>query len=213
MRTSVPLTLALPLALYPLLAVVPPAHAEGGTAAEVTPARAAPGEQVTVSVACPATGTAPPQTMEAASRAFERGSATLQRVPDHQNRSPGAIGYQGTARIAPTAGAAGGGPEAADPASEWSEDGGPDVAGPAPEWSVDGVCPDDGPWQATFTVTRAAPGPSPTAPAPAAPHGVHAGGGGAFTDSPAALAAGGVLVAGACAAAVHRLRRDRAAGR
>ncbi|MCI3933988.1 hypothetical protein [Streptomyces sp. AN091965] len=198
MRTSVPLALALPLALYPLLAVVPPAHAEGGTAAEVTPARAAPGEQVTVSVACPATGTTPPQTMDAASQAFEQGSATLQRVPDHQNRSPGAVGYQGTARIAPTAG---------------SEGTGPEVAGPASEWSVEGVCPDDGPWQATFTVTRAAPGPSRTAPAPAAPHGVHAGGGGAFTDSPAALAAGGVLVAGACAAAVHRLRRDRAAAR
>ncbi|WP_030667813.1 hypothetical protein [Streptomyces sp. NRRL B-1347] len=199
MRTSVPLALApLTLALYPLLALAPPAHAEGGAAAEVTPARAAPGEQVTVSVACPATGTTPPQTMDASSQAFEQGTVTLQRVPDHQNRNPGGAGYQGTARIAPTTGFDGGGPNA---------------AGPVSEWSVDGVCPDDGQWQATFTVTRAAPGPSHTAPAPAAPHGVRAGRGGAFTDSPAALAAGGVLVAGACAAAVHRLRRDRASTR
>ncbi|QDQ14581.1 hypothetical protein [Streptomyces spectabilis] len=199
MRTSVPLTLApLALALYPLLALAPPAHAEGGpAAAEVTPARVAPGEQVTVSVACPAAATAP-QTMDASSQAFEQGTVTLRRVPDQQHQNPGAAGYQGTARIAPATGFEGGGPNA---------------AGPTSEWSVDGVCHDDGQWQATFTVTRAAPGPSHTAPAPAAPHGVRAGGGGAFTDSPAALAAGGVLVAGACAAAVHRLRRDRASAR
>ncbi|PNG16252.1 hypothetical protein C1J00_42980, partial [Streptomyces cahuitamycinicus] len=36
--------------------------------------------------------------------------------------------------------------------------------------------------------------------------GVRAGDGGAFTDSVPALAAGGVLIAGAFAAAVHRLR-------
>ncbi|UUU26087.1 hypothetical protein [Streptomyces sp. DSM 40750] len=38
-------------------------------------------------------------------------------------------------------------------------------------------------------------------------HGVHAGGGGAFTDSVPALVAGGLLIAGALGAAVHRLRR------
>ncbi|UUU29633.1 hypothetical protein JIX56_06895 [Streptomyces sp. CA-210063] len=37
--------------------------------------------------------------------------------------------------------------------------------------------------------------------------GVHAGGGGAFTDSVPALVAGGLLVAGALGAAVHRLHR------
>ncbi|MEV0440315.1 hypothetical protein AB0I84_07350 [Streptomyces spectabilis] len=205
MRTSVPLTLApLALALYPFLALAPPAHAEGGpAAAEVTPARVAPGEQVTVSVACPATAATAPQTMDASSQAFEQGTVTLRRVPDQQHQNPGAAGYQGTARIASTTG---------------FEDGGPNTAGPVSEWSVDGVCHDDGQWQATFTVTRAAPGPSHTAPshtasAPAAPHGVRAGEGGTFTDSPVALAAGGVLVAGACAAAVHRLRRDRASAR
>ncbi|MGW2175018.1 hypothetical protein ACWC1C_31265 [Streptomyces sp. NPDC001705] len=39
-----------------------------------------------------------------------------------------------------------------------------------------------------------------------AEHGVRAGAGGTFTDSVPALAAGGVLIAGACAAAAHRLR-------
>ncbi|MFI7346204.1 hypothetical protein ACIBSR_08020 [Streptomyces sp. NPDC049936] len=39
-----------------------------------------------------------------------------------------------------------------------------------------------------------------------AEHGVRAGTGGTFSDSVPALAAGGVLIAGACAAAAHRLR-------
>ena len=41
------------------------------------------------------------------------------------------------------------------------------------------------------------------------PQGVHAGAGGAFTDSVPALAAGGLLIAGAFGAAAHRLYRDR----
>ncbi|MEU5523740.1 hypothetical protein ABZ759_24555 [Streptomyces sp. NPDC047860] len=49
----------------------------------------------------------------------------------------------------------------------------------------------------------------PTHPTPPAHHGVHAGGGGAFTDSVPALAAGGLLIAGAFGAAAHRLYRDR----
>ncbi|MDR6976339.1 hypothetical protein J2X68_003027 [Streptomyces sp. 3330] len=61
----------------------------------------------------------------------------------------------------------------------------------------------------------AAPEPRPRATAshetgcaPAAlGHGVQAGEGGAFTDSVPALAAGGLLIAGAFGAAVHRLRR------
>ncbi|MFJ1812617.1 MULTISPECIES: hypothetical protein [unclassified Streptomyces] len=43
-------------------------------------------------------------------------------------------------------------------------------------------------------------------------HGVQAGQGGAFTDSVPALAAGGLLIAGALGAAVHRLRRREPAG-
>ncbi|MER6559293.1 hypothetical protein ABT300_16445 [Streptomyces sp. NPDC001027] len=49
---------------------------------------------------------------------------------------------------------------------------------------------------------------SPTDCPPASvDHGVRAGAGGAFTDSVPALAAGGLLIAGALGAAVHRLRR------
>ncbi|MFI7293032.1 hypothetical protein [Streptomyces sp. NPDC050121] len=43
-------------------------------------------------------------------------------------------------------------------------------------------------------------------------HGVQAGGGGAFTDSVPALAAGGLLIVGALGAAVHRLRGRHPAG-
>lgn len=57
-----------------------------------------------------------------------------------------------------------------------------------------------------------APSHSPAAPATEPPsagaqHGVEAGRGGAFTDSPPAMAAGALLMAGAFGAAVHRLRR------
>ncbi|MFD7684989.1 hypothetical protein, partial [Streptomyces sp. NPDC059781] len=60
-----------------------------------------------------------------------------------------------------------------------------------------------------------APEPRPTeskgTPCPTAPahQGVHAGTGGAFTDSVPALAAGGLLIAGAFGAAAHRVHRDR----
>ncbi|WP_406005894.1 hypothetical protein OG440_06680 [Streptomyces sp. NBC_00637] len=65
------------------------------------------------------------------------------------------------------------------------------------------------------------PEPQPRAGAPkeadCAPatveHGVQAGEGGAFTDSVPALAAGGLLIAGALGAAVHRLRRRDPEGR
>ncbi|MEI5097605.1 hypothetical protein RB200_01740 [Streptomyces sp. PmtG] len=211
MRTSAPLTrtasaLSALLALFTwyavyVLAAAPSAHAEGGAAAQVTPARAAPGEQVTVSVACPATSATPPPTMDASSQAFEAGTVRLQRVQQHQpgqDQALTGVAYQGTARIA----------AAAD-----LEGGGPDAVGPVSEWSVDGVCHDDGQWEATFTVTRAASGPAHASHAPSVAHGVRGGQGGAFTDSPAALTAGGVLVAGACVAAALRLRRDRASAR
>jgi hypothetical protein len=44
-------------------------------------------------------------------------------------------------------------------------------------------------------------------------HGVRAGQGGTFTDSVPALAAGGLLIAGALGAAAHRLRRRGGTGR
>ncbi|WP_217135940.1 hypothetical protein [Streptomyces sp. AC558_RSS880] len=49
---------------------------------------------------------------------------------------------------------------------------------------------------------------TPCADTPAR-QGVHAGGGGAFTDSVPALAVGGLLIAGAFGAAAHRVYRDR----
>jgi hypothetical protein len=61
--------------------------------------------------------------------------------------------------------------------------------------------------------SASAPSHRPSAPATTAPpsagahHGVEAGRGGAFTDSPSAMAAGALLMAGAFGAAVHRLRR------
>ncbi|CAL9370297.1 hypothetical protein [Streptomyces sp. enrichment culture] len=103
-------------------------------------------------------------------------------------------------------------------------------------WTVHGTCPaapggKGTPWSVTFTVTvhsggtpthtpTRTPAPVPT-PCPGhrgshcgattAPGGVHAGDGGAFTDSVPALAAGGLLIAGAFGAAAHRVYRDRTA--
>lgn len=122
---------------------------------------------------------------------------------DGENGDGAGAAYQGTARIA---------------AAASFEGGGPNAVGPDSQWAVDGACHDDGRWKATFTVTRTAHTPThqpthtATRTAPAA-HGVHAGRDGGFTDSPAALAAGGLLVTGAFGAAVHRLRRDRTSPR
>lgn len=118
---------------------------------------------------------------------------------DAENPGGAGAAYQGTARIA---------------AAASFEGGGPNAVGPESQWAVDGACHDDGRWKATFTVTRTAHTPThaPTHTAPAA-HGVHAGRDGGFTDSPAAIAAGGLLVSGALGAAVHRLRRDRTSAR
>ncbi|GHC57827.1 hypothetical protein [Streptomyces flavofungini] len=305
MRTSVPhLAVTLTTAALCTFAATPSAYA-GDATAEVTPQHIAPGEQVTVSVSCPATGAAPPQTMTASSQAFEQGSVQLQRVrsgggqglplpsdgheqsdpygltdpqgpepdlgtdiepdlgtvpgeepdpgtgtdpgtsgtgdevgirgdarnsdarnsdgansdgansdgangddgensDDGENADGAGAAYQGTARIATAASFEGGGPNA---------------VGPDAQWAVDGACPDDGRWKATFTVTRTAHTPThqpthqPTHTATHTAHGVHAGRNGGFTDSPAALAAGGLLVTGAFGAAVHRLRRDRTSPR
>ncbi|MEU1319525.1 hypothetical protein ABZ405_31170, partial [Streptomyces tibetensis] len=108
--------------------------------------------------------------------------------------------------------------------------------GEDPARTVDGTCPaapggEGTPWSATFTVTHGSAPHEPSQrpvhppthkPCPEPPHhreprptecepaavqrGVRAGDGGAFTDSVPALVAGGVLIAGAFGAAVHRLR-------
>ncbi|MFF5883249.1 hypothetical protein ACF1DW_18595 [Streptomyces sp. NPDC014603] len=104
--------------------------------------------------------------------------------------------------------------------------------GPGAEWTVHGTCPaapggKGTPWSVSFTVT-VHPGGTPTrTPAPTATHcpghhsgpctaspsprAVHAGDGGTFSDSVPALAAGGLLIAGALGAAAHRVYRDRTA--
>ncbi|MFE2211543.1 hypothetical protein ACFW93_06110 [Streptomyces canus] len=213
------LSVVLP-ALGVTLGVAPPsAFAE--PAAEVSPSSVQPGGSVTVSVSCdPGTGT-PPATVDATSEAFETQTVRLQLVPGNDDKVSGPA-YSGTARISADQelqeGAGGVGPESA-----WTVDGTCPTADRAPGQA----------WSATFTVTRgpatgsshrpctkpqteprAEPQTEPrTEPrtescAPAVIQSpVHAGQGGSFTDSVPALAAGSLLIAGAAAGAVYRLRR------
>ncbi|CAL9380282.1 hypothetical protein SUDANB145_01055 [Streptomyces sp. enrichment culture] len=198
----------------------------GKATAEVSPATVRPGAHVTVSVSCPATGGSAPAFLDATSKAFEKGTVKLPKVPGHGGGTAGTA-YRGTARIAP-AGNSGKGPA---------------TAGHDATYTVDGTCPaahggKGHPWSAKLTVSGAGGGkpcheperpgtPCPTRPPcpepvphggscgdTPVPNGVHAGQGGAFTDSVPALVAGGVLIAGACGAAVHRLspRRRRTTG-
>ncbi|MGJ5831248.1 hypothetical protein [Streptomyces ossamyceticus] len=172
-------------------------------AAEVVPHEAAPGETVTISVSCDPTGGPAPESIDASSQAFEQGTVKLQRIPGNDDPA-GGPSYQGTARIAPAA----------------DFETGPDAAGGSTEWGVDGVCPappgaEQKQWSATFTVNLGGHHPTqhPThhdthRPAPVQ-RGVHAGSGGAFTDSVPAMVAGGLLIAGALGAAVHRLLHRR----
>ncbi|MFF9037498.1 hypothetical protein ACF090_18745 [Streptomyces sp. NPDC014892] len=194
-------------------AAAPTAHAD--PAAEVNPQSVEPGGTLTFSVACDPTGGTAPETIDASSQAFEQGTVTLQRLPGDGDSAAGPS-YQGTAKIAPAA----------------DFETGVDAAAPATEWGVDGVCPgapggEGKQWSAAFDVSVGGdqswsthqPSHQPThqpthqpshdsthQPAPVQ-RGVHAGDGGAFTDSVPAMVAGGLLVAGALGAAVHRLRR------
>ncbi|MEV6593723.1 hypothetical protein [Streptomyces acidicola] len=119
------------------------------------------------------------------------------------NASAGLV-YRGTARIATAGNFAGGA-------------GG---AGKSSEWSVDGKCPaalggQGKQWSASFTAALGSDqhGKEPQGDNSQAPsfdpdgmrHGVHAGEGGALTDSVPAMIAGGLLIAGAIGAAVQRI--------
>ncbi|MEE1830004.1 hypothetical protein [Streptomyces sp. SP17KL33] len=198
-------------------AAAPIAHAD--PAAEVNPQSVEPGGTLTFSVACDPTGGTAPETIDASSQAFEQGTVTLQRLPGDGDSAAGPS-YQGTAKIAPAA----------------DFETGVDAAAPATEWGIDGTCPgapggEGKQWSAAFDVSVGGdqswsthqpshqPSHQPThqpthqpshdstyQPAPVQ-RGVHAGDGGAFTDSVPAMVAGGLLVAGALGAAVHRLRR------
>ncbi|MEW2574239.1 hypothetical protein [Streptomyces sp. NPDC047070] len=113
----------------------------------------------------------------------------------------GDLTYSGTARIAPTA--------------DFEEGGGRASS----EWRAEGVCPaapggEGKEWSASFTVSAdGSHGISHgDSHGTGVPHGVHAGEGGTFNESTAALVSGGVLIAGALGAAAHRLcHRDSSA--
>ncbi|MCD7436839.1 hypothetical protein K4B79_01245 [Streptomyces lincolnensis] len=187
-------------------------------AAEVSPSAVSPGGSVTVSVSCDPTGGTPPATMDATSQAFDTGTVKLQLVPGNDDEVSGPA-YSGTARIAPAQ----------------NFEGEVDAVGRDSAWTVDGTCPvapggQGKQWSATFTVNRGSGGHctqtrgsscaparpctdphtdphDPSCSGAAVQRGVRAGAGGAFTDSVPALVAGGLLIAGALGAAVHRLRR------
>ncbi|MET9391099.1 hypothetical protein ABZY20_11885 [Streptomyces sp. NPDC006624] len=218
MRRTLHAVSAAVLAGTALLGFAPLASAE--PSAEVAPATVEPGGTVTVSVTCDPTGGPPPDSIDATSQAFDEGTVPLRLVTgdDHKVSGPA---YRGTARIA-SAENFEGDPDAPGESSAWSVDGTCPAAhgGEGKQWST------------TFTVTHRPghhkpshrpthhPCPEPThhpRPHHPQPHhtdcgaaavqrGVRAGDGGAFSDSVPALVAGGVLIAGACGAAVHRLR-------
>ncbi|MFH8466396.1 hypothetical protein [Streptomyces sp. NPDC017991] len=115
--------------------------------------------------------------------------------PAGKEEARGGLTYSGTARIAP--------------AADFEAGGGPGGNGRTSEWRAEGVCPAapggrGKEWSAPFTVSLGASHDS--SHGTRVPHGVHAGEGGTFNDSPAALVSGGVLIAGALGAAVHKLR-------
>ncbi|MEU6357771.1 hypothetical protein ABZ896_52215 [Streptomyces sp. NPDC047072] len=201
------LSVVVPLLGLALAGPAPEAFAD--PTAEVSPSGADPGGTVTVSVSCDPAGATPPDTVDATSQAFEAVTVRLQLVPGNDDTVTGPA-YSGTARIA----------------AAQDLEGAADGVGDDSAWTVDGTCPAAGraqgkPWSATFTVTRGSGGgtrpctdPLPdrcTAPTtvPTVQRGVHAGAGGAFTDSVPALVAGGLLIAGAAGGAVYRLRRRK----
>ncbi|MEU0247935.1 hypothetical protein ABZ192_27145 [Streptomyces sp. NPDC006235] len=205
-----------------LVGFVPVVAAE--PAAEVSPATVEPGGTLTISVSCDPTGGPPPDSIDATSQAFDEGTVPLRKVTGNDDEVSGPA-YRGTARIAPADNFEGD-PDALGEDSAWTVDG-TCPAAPGGEGKQ---------WSATFTVAHGGghhkpshhpthePSHRPThKPCPedkrdeprhhsaeceaAAVHrGVRAGDGGAFSDSVPALVAGGVLIAGAFGAAVHRLR-------
>ncbi|CAL9393351.1 hypothetical protein SUDANB105_01300 [Streptomyces sp. enrichment culture] len=116
-------------------------------AAEVSPGRAAPDGDVTVSVTCDDLGGTPPDTLEATSRAFEDGLVELRLADGQEDTATGPV-YRGTARIElPEDGEA----EEADSEDEGEDEGvaaeaeaeagGQGQSGQDSAWTVDGTCP------------------------------------------------------------------------
>ncbi|MEV0554514.1 hypothetical protein AB0I27_13765 [Streptomyces sp. NPDC050597] len=199
--------------------------------AEVSPRTVVPGGTVTVSVSCEPTGGPAPETIDATSQAFEHGTVQLTRTGGEEDAAGGPA-YSGTARIAPAANFEEGGSDAVGKDGAAGSD---DAAGKDSDWSVDGTCPaapggQGKQWSASFTASRdgsregsrddgthdgsrddgshdSSRDEGSRDDGAAVQRGVHAGEGGTFTDSTIALVTGGVLIAGAAGAAVHRLRR------
>ena len=221
------LSIVLPALGMTLGAAAPDAFAD--PAAEVSPSSVTPGGSVTVSVSCdPGTGT-PPATLDATSQAFETETVRLRLVPGNDDGVSGPA-YSGTARIAADqelqAGVSGVGTDSA-----WTVDGTCPTADRAPgrAWSatftVTQGSPDSGgnhpcarpsaeprtepyaqPYTEQYTEPYVAPRTETCAAAPVQ-RPVRAGEGGTFTDNVPALVTGGLLIAGAAAGAVYRLRR------
>ncbi|MFI6851425.1 hypothetical protein [Streptomyces sp. NPDC050416] len=209
-----------------LVGFVPVVAAE--PAAEVSPATVEPGGTLTISVSCDPTGGPPPDSIDATSQAFDEGTVPLRKVTGNDDEVSGPA-YRGTARIAPADNFEGD-PDALGEDSAWTVDGTCPAApgGEGKQWSATFTvahggghhtpshhpthepshrpthkpCPD-----ARRDEPLGEPGHHPTECGGAVvQRGVRAGDGGAFSDSVPALVAGGVLIAGAFGAAVHRLR-------
>ncbi|MEU0194203.1 hypothetical protein ABZ250_30800 [Streptomyces afghaniensis] len=205
-------------------------------AAEVSPATVEPGGTLTVSVSCDPTGGPPPDSIDATSQAFDEGTVPLRRVTGNDDKvsgpayrgtariapaesfegDPDALGedsawtVDGTCPAAPGAEgkewsatftvAHGGGHH--KPSHEPSHE---PAHEPAHRPCLDE--PRDGPQDEPQHEPLDEPRHHPTECGGAVvQRGVRAGDGGAFSDSVPALVAGGVLIAGAFGAAVHRLR-------
>ncbi|MEU6178982.1 hypothetical protein [Streptomyces coeruleorubidus] len=220
-RTRHALSLAV-LAGSALVGFAPVVSAE--PAAEVSPATVEPGGTLTISVSCDPTGGPPPDSIDATSQAFDEGTVPLRKVTGNDDKVSGPA-YRGTARIAPAENFEGD-PDALGEDSAWTVDGTCPAApgGEGTEWSATfTVAHDGGHHEPSHKPTHKPPHRPTHEPCPEEPHdeprhhhtecgeavvqrGVRAGDGGAFTDSVPALVAGGVLIAGAFGAAVHRLR-------
>ncbi|WP_329415185.1 hypothetical protein OG802_29085 [Streptomyces sp. NBC_00704] len=143
-----------------VLAVAGPA-ASADPSAEVSPGSAAPGDSVSVSVACGPLAAPAPESLDATSQAFAGGAVKLSKVPGDDPQAGTA--YRGTARIAP-ADELEAGP---DPAAATVAAG---AAGAAAGWTVDGTCPaapgaQGKPWSATLEIANGWSQPCAT-PAP-----------------------------------------------
>ena len=227
------LSVVLPALGITLGVAAPSAFAD--PAAEVSPSSVQPGGSVTVSVSCDPGGGTPPATLDATSEAFETETVRLQLVPGNEDAVSGPA-YSGTARVSADQelqdGAGGVGPDSA-----WTVDGTCPTADRAPgkAWSATfTVTRGTGTGTGTDSGSRRPCAPSSVEPytpphtAPSTePHTelrtdtcataviqrpVRAGQGGTFTDNVPALVTGGLLIAGAAAGAVYRLRRRAPAG-